>query len=134
MDAGQLAAGKWWRLLVLVMCLAFSAAVSWYQFKGGGKHSGLLTFFLLFIVYALINTGIVQLPPGSNIPFFAVWPRLSDALKAVISFLLIFPWTLIAVRLVLDTPVGVAIVLIPDAVFVLAALTYVSNGISRNLK
>jgi hypothetical protein len=134
MDAGKLAAGKWWRLLVLGMCLAFSVAVSWYQFKGGGKHSGLMTFFLLFIVYALINTGVVQLPPGTNIPFFTVWPRLSDALKAVISFLLIFPWTLIVVRLVPDTPVGVAIILIPDAVFVLAALVYVSNGISRNLK
>jgi hypothetical protein len=43
-------------------------------------------------------------------------------------------WTLIAVRLVPDTPVGVTIILIPDAVFVLATLVYLSNGISRNLK
>jgi hypothetical protein len=134
MDAGKLAAGEWWKVLVLVICVAFSVAVSWYQIQGGGKHSGLLTFFLIFLVYGLINTGVVKLPPGTNLPFFTVWPRLSHALKAVISFLLIFPWTLVAVRLVPDTPVGVAIILIPDAVFVVAALVYVSNGLSRNLK
>ena len=33
-----------------------------------------------------------------------------------------------------DTYLGVAIILIPDAIFLLAALVYVSNGLSRNLR
>ena len=39
-----------------------------------------------------------------------------------------------AIRLTPDTPIGVAIILIPDAVFLLAALVYLSNGLSRNPK
>jgi hypothetical protein len=94
----------------------------------------LLTFVLLVLLYCLINTGVIQLPSGTNIPFFTFWPRLSDAVKAVISFLLIFLWTPAALRLTPDTPIGVAIILIPDAIFLLAALVYLSNGLSRNSK
>ena len=68
-----------------------------------------------------------------KIPFFDVWPRWSDALKAVASFGLIFLWTPLAMRFVPETYLGVAIVLVPDAFLLLAALVFVSNGISRNL-
>ena len=74
-----------------------------------------------------------QVPPP-NIPFVTLWPRLSDAAKALISFLLIFLWTPLAMRLTPDTPLGVAIILVPDGAFFLAALIYLSNGLSRNIK
>ena len=134
MGTGKLVARNWRRILILLVCFAFSVAITWYNFRGGGEHSGILTFVLLLLLYGLIATGIIQLPPGSNIPFFTVWPRLSDAVKSVISFLLIFLWTPMAMRLTPDTPIGVAIILVPDAVFLLAALVYLSNGLSRNLK
>jgi hypothetical protein len=69
-----------------------------------------------------------------QIPFFNLWPRLSDGLKSAVSFLLIFPWTLISLKLVPDSYVGVAIVLVPDVVFLLAALVFLSNGLARNVK
>ena len=72
--------------------------------------------------------------PVPNIPFFNLWPRLSDAVKAGVSFLLIFLWTPVAMRFTPDTAVGVAIILCPDAVFLVAALVYLSNGLSRNIK
>src|SRR2546427_12809576 len=134
MGTGKLVARNWRRILILLLCFTFSVTITWYNFRGGGKHSGILTFVLLLLLYGLIATGIIQLPPGSNIPFFTVWPRLSDAVKSVISFLLIFLWTPMAMRLAPDTPIGVAIILVPDAVFLLAALVYLSNGVSRNLK
>jgi hypothetical protein len=122
------------RILILSVCFAFSAAVTWYTFQGRGEHSGLLIVVLLLLLYGLFATGVIQLPPGINIPFLIVWPRLSDAVKAAVSFLLIFLWTPVAMRLTPDTPIGVAIILAPDAVFLLAALVYLSNGLSRNLK
>ena len=124
----------WLRLLVLAVCLAFSVALIWYNFNGTARHSGLLTFVLLVVLYGLVTTGVVPLPQGSNIPLFTLWSNLSDASKAVASFLLIFLWTPIAKQLVPDTPVGASILLIPDGVFLLAALVYFSNGLSRNLK
>jgi hypothetical protein len=134
MGTGKLVARNWRRILILLVCFTFSVAITWYNFRGGGEHSGILTFVLLLVLYGLFATGIIQLPPGSNIPFLTVWPRLSDAVKSAISFLLIFLWTPMAMRLTPDTPIGVAIILIPDAVFLLAALVYLSNGLSRNLK
>jgi hypothetical protein len=86
------------------------------------------------LIYGLFATGIIEPPVGKNIPFLTVWPRLSDAAKSVVSFLLIFLWTPIGMRLTPDTPVGVAVLLIPDGVFLLAAFVYLSNGLSRNLK
>ena len=122
------------RILILVVCVAFSAAITWYTFQGRGEHSGLLIVVLLLLLYGLFATGVLRLPPGINIPFLTVWPRLSDAVKAAVSFLLIFLWTPMAMRLTPDTPIGVALILAPDAVFLMAALVYLSNGLSRNLK
>jgi hypothetical protein len=39
-----------------------------------------------------------------------------------------------AMRLTPDTPIGLAIILVPNAVFLLAALVYLSNGLSRSSK
>jgi hypothetical protein len=69
-----------------------------------------------------------------QVPFFNLWPRLSDGVKAAVSLLLIFPWTLISKALVPDSYLGVAIVLVPDAAFLVAALVFVSNGLARNIK
>ena len=121
------------KILVLLISFAFAAVLMWFNFHDNGQHSGLLTGVLLLLLYGLIATGILQVPQGYNIPFFNVWPRLSDTVKAVVSFSLIFLWTPVAVRLVPDTYLGVAIILIPDGVFVLAALVFMSNGLSRNL-
>jgi|SRR5579863_3442899 len=121
------------KIVVLLMSLAFAAALLWFNFHGNGQHAGLLTGVLLVLLYSLISTGIVPVPQGYNIPLFTVWPRLSDSVKAVVSFSLMFLWTPLAMRLVPDTYLGVAIILIPDGVFILAALVFVSNGISRNL-
>jgi hypothetical protein len=128
----KLVARDWRRILILLISFAFWVGITWYQSHGGGRHSGLLTLTLLVLLYGLINTGIIPLPPGSNIPFFTVWPRLSDSIKAVVSFGLIFLWTPIGIRLTPDTPVGIAILLIPDVIFLLAALVFLSNGLSRN--
>lgn len=98
-------ARNWWRILILLISFAFSVAITRYQFQGGGEHSGLLTFVLLVLLYGLINTGVIPLPPGTNIPFFTFWPRLADAVKAVVSFALIFLWTPIAMLLTPDTPI-----------------------------
>jgi hypothetical protein len=130
----RLVTRSWWRILILLICCAFAAAVTWHQFQGGYAHSGLLVLVLVALLYALINTGVIQLPPGTNIAFFTFWPRLSDAVKAIVSFALIFLWTPLAIRLTPDTPMGVTILLVPDAVFLLAALVYLSNGLSRTQK
>jgi hypothetical protein len=132
-SAPRAPARNWWRIPVLLISFAFAILITWYQFQGGGEHSVLLTFALLALLYGLINTGVIQLPPGTNLPFLTVWPRLSDWVKAVVSGALIFLWTPIAVKLVPNASTGVAIVLlIPNAIFALAALVFVSNGLSRN--
>jgi hypothetical protein len=132
MGKGKVVVRDWWRILILLVSFVFYVVITWYQFQGRVEHSALLSIVLVALLYGLINTGVIQLPPGTNIPFFTVWPRLSDWIKAVVSFALIFLWTPIGIRLTPDTPVGIAILLIPDALFLLAALVFVSNGLSRN--
>lgn len=133
MPVERLNGRKWWRIVVLAAAMALQLALVWYN-DAGRRHGGLLTILFLMLLSMLAATGVIQLPRGTNIPFFGVWPRLSDSVKALLSFALIFVWSPIAVRLVPDSYVGVAIVLVPDGVFMLAALVYVSNGLSANLK
>ena len=124
---------KWLKILILAIAFAFAAALTWYNYGGDNGHPGLLTGVLLVMLYGLVTTGVISLPRGYNIPFFSVWPRLSDTLKAVVSFSLIFFWSPIAIQLAPDTVPGViAIVLAPDALFLLAAVVFFSNGLSRN--
>jgi hypothetical protein len=120
------------RIAVLGFCLMLESILIWYNYEGDGKlrHGGLLTILLLIMLFALTSTGILPIPQGANIPFFGVWPRLADSFKAAASFLLIFVWTPIAVQLTPDTPIGVAIILVPDAAFAVAALLYLSNSLS----
>jgi hypothetical protein len=125
---------NWLKIAVLWTCLALVLILTWYDYKGRMHHAGLLTVFVMALLSGLVWTKVIELPRGVNIPFLDVWPRLSDMLKAATSFCLIFLWTPIALQLAPDTPVGVAIILGPDAVFLMAALIYVSNGVSKSLK
>jgi hypothetical protein len=129
---GNLNLRKWLKILILVICLGLSILLTLFNYAQDGRlqHAGLLTTVLLLMLFCLFATGIVEVPRGVNIPFFTVWPRLSYSVKAALSFLLIFLWTPIAMQLTPDTPLGVAVLLGPDAIFVLAALVYLSNGLS----
>jgi hypothetical protein len=86
---------------------------------------------LIALLSYLVATGVIQPPAGVQLPFINVRPRPSDTIKAVISFLLIFVWTPAAMSLTPDTPFGVAVILVPDATFLVAALVYLSDGFSR---
>jgi hypothetical protein len=123
---------KWIRILILLVCLGMSAFLLWHNYQGDGRfqNGGLLTGIFLLSLFVLASTGVLQFPPGFNIPFFEVWPRLPDLAKAVGFFVLIFLWTPIAKQLVPETPVGAVLVLGPDVAFLLTALVYLSNGLS----
>ena len=122
--------------MALVSCLALEVLRIRYNYAADGRlqHAPWLTALSVLLLLALTTTGMIPLPPGLNLPFFGIWPRWSDLLKAIVSFLLIFVWTVIALRLTPDTPTGVAIILIPDAALTLAALVYLSNGLSARAK
>ena len=124
---------NWLRALVLMISLLMEGTLLWYNYEGRGilAHAWLLTAFSLALLFALTSTAVIPAPKGIKLPFFGVWPRLADATKAGVSFLLIFLWTPTAKQLVPDSPIGVAIILGPDALFLIAALVYLSNGLSR---
>jgi|SRR6185437_10670628 hypothetical protein len=125
---------NWWRALVLVICLAVESSLLWFNYEGRGslRHGWLLTVLSLTLLFALTSTAVLPVPKGVRIPFFGVWPRLSDSIKAGVSILLIFLWTPAAKLLVPDSVLGVILILAPDALFLLAALVYLSNGLSRS--
>ena len=125
---------KWLKIFVLAIYLAFFGALLWFNSTGDRRshHGGLLTIVLFVSLYGLCATEIIEVPRSVRIPFFTVWPRLSDSVKAVVSFALIFLWTPTAMLLTPDTPVGVALILAPDAVFAVASLVFLSNGLSRS--
>lgn len=124
-----------WRGLVIACTVAFLIALLWLNHQGNSvRHPGLLTALSIVVLLMLSSTGVVPLPQGVNVPFLNVWPRLSDSVKAGVSFGLIFVWTPIAMELTPDTLIGVIVMLVPDGVFALAALVYLSNGLSANLK
>lgn len=124
---------QWLRIGVLVCCLALEGLFVWYNFFGrpGTENGVVFATASLALLLALSMTGILPVPAGLKIPFFGIWPNLSDSVKAVTSFAAIFVWTPLAKQLVPDSPVGVTIILAPDALFLLAALVYLSNGLSR---
>jgi hypothetical protein len=106
----------------------------WYNYHGTLGNRVLLTVLFLMLLSMLSATGFIRPPQGINVPFFGVWPRLSDSAKSALSFALVFVWTPFAMRLVPDTYVGAAIILVPDALLILAAFVYLSNGLSANIK
>lgn len=114
-------------------CLALEGALVWYDWFGGAGVASnvVLSLASLVLLLFLVVTGILPVPAGLRIPFFGVWPSLADSIKAIASFLAIFVWTPLAKQLVPDTPLGAIIILVPDALFVLAALVYLSNGLSK---
>jgi hypothetical protein len=124
---------QWLRIAVLVGCLALEGLLVWYNYFGrsGSEDGVLLSFASIALLLALSVTGILPVPAGLKIPFFGIWPSLSDTVKSLISFVSIFLWTPLAKQLVPNTPVGATIVLAPDVLFLLAALVYLSNGLSR---
>lgn len=121
------------RIGILLCCLALEGALVWYNFFGrsGVQDGAALAFASLALLFALTLTGAIPVPASIKIPFFGVWPKLSDSVKAVTSFVAIFVWTPLAKQLVPDSLIGVIIILAPDALFALAALVYLSNGLSR---
>lgn len=126
----------WRKIVVLAASFAFSIILLWYNYRGVGQfqHPGLLTASILLLLIILFATGIIELPAGMGIGPLGGWLRLADFVKAVVSFALIFVWTPIGMALTPDTPVGVTLLLAPDAVFLLAALVYLSNSFSGSAK
>jgi hypothetical protein len=129
--ADNLASRNWWRALVLLVCLLIESTLLWYNFHRPVRHAGLLTTFTFALLFGLNSTAVIPVPNGIRIPFFGVWPSLADSTKAAISFVLIFLWTPTAKQLVPDSLTGAVIILAPDALFLVAALIYLSNGLSR---
>ncbi len=127
---------RWVRILILLASLGVCIFLWWYNYQGGGRfqNGGLLTGAFLLVLFVLTGTGVLQVPRGPNVPFFEVWPRLPDFVKAVGFFFLIFLWTPIAKQLVPETPIGAVVVLAPDAVFLMTALVCLSNGLSGSVK
>ncbi len=125
---------RWIKALVLGACLGLIVWLSWYSYHGGARHPLLLALLPLALLSALANTGFIELPAGTHVPFLNVWPSLSDFAKAAVSFGLIFVWSPVAVRLVPDTNLGVAVVVGPDVLFVFFALLFLSNGLSKTAK
>lgn len=124
--------GRWIRGAILACCVALEGSLIRYNCFGPvAQNVGLLALESMALLLALVATGTLPVPRGVQIPFFGVWPRLSDSIKSATSFIAIFLWTPVARQLVPDTPAGVAIVLAPDALFLLAALVYLSNGLSK---
>lgn len=132
MRAGEILAPRnWWRVLALVACVLIESALLWYNLRGTLEHPWLLIALTFALLFGLTSTAAIPIPEGVRIPFFNVWPDLADSTKAAISFLLIFLWTPTAMKLVPDSPIGAVIILAPDAIFLFAALLYLSNGLSR---
>ena len=129
--AEHLASRNWWRGPVLVVCVLIEGTLLWYNFRGPVQHVWLLAAFTFALLFALTSTAVIPVPKGIRIPFFGVWPSLADSTKAAMSFLLIFLWTPTAKQLVPDSTLGVVIILAPDALFLFAALVYLSNSLSR---
>lgn len=127
----HLASRYWWRALVLVACVLIEGTLLWYNLSGRLEHPWLLTAFTFALLFGLTSTAVIPIPKGIRIPFFNVWPELADSTKAATSFLLIFLWTPFAMKLVPDSTTGVVIIFAPDALFLFAALVYLSNGLSR---
>jgi len=121
------------RFGVLVACLGLEGSLVWYDWFGGAgaANNVVLSLASLVLLLGLVVTGILPVPAGIRIPFFGVWPNLADSIKAIAFFLAIFVWTPLAKQLVPDTPLGAIIILAPDVLFVLAALVYLSNGLSK---
>jgi hypothetical protein len=117
------------RIIVVLCCLAFGVGALLYNYRADGppKHTGLVTLLLLLMVYGLYASGIVKLPARIGVSILFP-PSLKNLVKAAASYAMIFIWTLASKRFTPDTPLGVAIILVPDAVFMVAMLVYLCKS------
>ena len=129
--------GAWvkiWKMVALACSMIIVGILAWYSFHGNSapRHPGLFAGSIFILLSALIRAKVLELPAGIDVPFFNVFPKASDVVKAGISLLLLVLWTVIVRPLIPDSPVGVAIIIVPDVVFLVAAIVCISNGLSRS--
>ena len=123
---------KSWKFAIVAICLVLGVALTWYSFQG--HRTLFLTVAYLILVSVLIGTKIIEVPQSISVPFLGIWPRLSDVVKGVACMSVGMLWAPIAIRLVPETPTGLAIVVVPSGVLILAAAFFLLKSFLGNLK
>ncbi len=113
-------AGKKRSVAIATVLLVLGLAIIWLDFwHQVSPWRTLATVAYAFLTAVLFLTGALELPGRLNVARVDVWRRLSDVVKCVISFAVAIGWVAISVKLVPDTDLGVAIILVPSGVLCL---------------
>jgi hypothetical protein len=83
------------------------------------------------MVYVLNALGIIKLPAGAAIPSRKF--NFRELIKAVVIIGLSFPWSILTVRMVYagllpNSPVGGAVILVPDLAFLIVGMVYLTRA------
>jgi hypothetical protein len=126
---------SYWKLAIILGCLLIGIFLTWENFRGQLAYPSLATLASLVVLIILIRTRIIEFQKNENeSDRTSIWVSLSDFTKGAACMVGGIVWVVLALRLVSDTPIGVAIILIPLVILTLMGVFFLTRGFFRNLQ
>jgi hypothetical protein len=124
---------SYWKLAILLICLASWIYLTWYSFRGRITHQTLLTVAYLVLLIVLFRTNVIESRASDN-SVVSVWARLSDIVKGASCMLAGVVWVMLVAFLVPQTSIGLTVVLAPFAGLLLLGAFFMLKGLLKNLQ
>ena len=108
--------------------------MTWYSSRAQVNHPTLLTMAYLLLVVVLFATNIIELPKTATVSVVGAWMKLSDIVKGVSCVLGSIVWMVLVRGLVPETPIGLAVILVPFAGLLVIGAFFMIKGVFKNLQ
>ncbi len=123
-----------WKFAVLAACFVGGVCLTWYTVRGDPAYRTLLTMGYLILLFILLRTKIIQLPKKTEEPPVDGRSTRSDVGKGAGLMFGAAVWVPLMTSVVPDTPVGVAVVLVPFGALLLGGAFLLIRDLFRKLQ
>ena len=125
---------SYWKVAILIVSLTLGGGLTWYSSRAQVNHPTLLTMAYLLLVVVLFATNIIELPKTATVSVVGAWMKLSDIVKGVSCVLGSIVWMVLVRGLVPETPIGLAVILVPFAGLLVIGAFFMIKGVFKNLQ
>jgi hypothetical protein len=125
---------SYWKFAILLVCLAFGIWLTSAGYHGRLRYPTLWTFGYLVLLVVLVRTNVIESRASAKGSSIGIWGRLSDIVKGAACMFAGVGWGVLALGFVPQTPVGLAIVLVPFGGLLLVGAFLLVRGYIKNLQ
>ena len=120
------------RMAVLTICFVAAVAVLYEILRGSlptGMFGLLIPIASFGMIRVLVALKVIELPAGFSMGFINRKPKYAEFGKAAACAFAAMLWTVIGIRIVSDTPLGVAVLVTPPVLLLVAMGIFVIRAL-----